>query len=217
MKFDQLEIFLTAPSTKKTEIKSAMLLGFPFNEGALEKMAKHINEYPEVEPVDFNNSMYEQALRETVGLTISDKAISDLSIHGKVKKMAKELEVTLFFSDVNFTWDASQNAYISNGKIGIANMFKKQVFKQLEGKVVIHKRKTGDEISIYLELDENNFYYFNYKRGLMQAYSTNTDFNTEIEETKKDKTKFKGKKDVEDYQYMLSTKTKAIGFKRKFF
>lgn len=206
-----------SPATKKTEIKSAVILNFPFNEGSLEKMAKHINEYPEVEPVDFNNSMYEQALRETVGLEVSDKAISDLSIHGKVKKMPKELEVTLLLSDVNFTWDASQNAYVSNGKIGIANMFKKQVFKQLEGKVVIHKRKTGDEISIYLQLDDNNFYYFNYKRGLMQAYSTNTDFNTIIEETKKDKTKFKGKKDMEDYQYMLSTKTKAIGFKRKFF
>ncbi len=205
------------PSSKKTDIRTALALNFPFNEAAMEKMAKHINEYPEVEPVDFNNSMYEQALRELVGLEVSDKAISDLSIHGKVKKMPKELEVTLFLSDLNFSWDASQNAYISNGKIGIANMYKKQVFKQVEGKVVIQKRKTGDEISIYLELDENNFYYFNYKRGLMQAYSTNTDFNTVIEETKKDKTKFKGKKDEEDYQYMLSTKTKAIGFKRKFF
>ena len=204
------------PSTRKVDIKSAIAISFPFNEGAFDKMAKHIVEYPDVEPVDFNNSSYEQSLRETVGLVKSDKAISDLSIHGKIKKMPDELNVTMYLSDVNFTWDASQNAYISNGKIGIANLFKKQVFRQLEGKVVIHKRKTGDEITVYLQLDENNFYYFNYKRGLMQAFSTNTEFNTVIEETKKDKTKFKGKKEEEDYQYMLSTKTKAIGFRRKF-
>lgn len=204
------------PGTKKIDVKSAISLSFPFNEDALDKMAKHIVEYPDVEPVDLNTAMYEQSLRETVGLVKSDKAISDLSIHGKIKKMPDELNVTMYLANVDFSWDASQNAYISKGKIGVANLFKKQVFKQLEGKVVIHKRKTGDEISVYLQMDENNFYYFNYKRGLMQAYSTNTDFNTVIEETKKDKTKFKGKKEEEDYQYMLSTKTKAIGFRRKF-
>lgn len=204
------------PSTKKVDVKSAIAINFPFNEAAFEKMAKHIVEYPDMEPVDFNNSSFEQSLRETIGLEKSDKAISDLSIHGKIKKMPEELNVAIYLSDVTFVWDASQNAYISSGKIGIANLFKKQVFRQLEGKVVIHKRKTGDEITIYVQLDENNFYYFNYKRGLMQAFSTNTDFNTIIEETKKDKTKFKGKKDIEDYQYMLSTKTKAIGFRRKY-
>ena len=50
----------------------------------------------------------------------------------------------------------------------------------------------------------------------MQAYSTNTEFNAVIEETKKDKTKFKGKKGEEDYQFIVSTKTKAIGFRRRF-
>ncbi len=204
------------PKTQKTEIKSSIAIVFPFNEGAFDKMQKQINEYPGVEPVDLNNSVYEQSLREIIGLEKSDKAISDISIHGKIKKMPDELIVPMYLSDVNFTWDASQNAYISNGKIGIANLYKDQLFKQLDGKVIIHKRKTGDEISIYLELDENNFYYFNYKRGLMQSYSTNADFNTVIEETKKDKTKFKGKKEEEDYQYILSTKTKAIGFRRKY-
>ena len=50
----------------------------------------------------------------------------------------------------------------------------------------------------------------------MQAYSTNEEFNNIILETKNDKTKFKGSKEVEDYQFMLSSKTKAIGFRRSF-
>lgn len=204
------------PTTKKIEIKSSIILNFPFNNDALEKMAKHIVEYPDVEAVDLNTAMYEQSLRETIGLEKSDKVISDLSIHGKIKKMPDELNVTMYLANVDLQWNASENAYVSKGKISLANLNKKQVFKQMNGKVVVNKRKTGDEMSIYLQLDENNFYYFNYKRGLMQAFSTNTDFNSIIEETKKDKTKFKGKKDEEDYQYMLSTKTKAIGFRRKF-
>lgn len=205
-----------SPETQKTEIKSAVALSFPFNEGAFDKIEKQIIEYPDVAPIDLNSSAYEQSLRETIGLTKSDKIISDISIHGKIKKMPDELNVTMYLADVNFTWDASQGAYVSNGKIGVANFYKNQIFKQMDGKVVINKRKTGDEITVYLQLDENNFFYFNYKRGLMQAYSTNADFNSVIEETKKDKTKFKGKKEEEDYQYILSTKTKAIGFRRKF-
>ena len=63
---------------------------------------------------------------------------------------------------------------------------------------------------------ENNFYYFSYTRGLMSTYSTNEDFNTVILETKKEKTKFKGAKGVEDYTFQLSTKTKAVGFRRSF-
>ena len=36
--------------------------------------------------------------------------------------------------------------------------------RYVRGKVVIFKRFTGDEITIYLELDSDNYYYFNYKR-----------------------------------------------------
>jgi hypothetical protein len=117
---------------------------------------------------------------------------------------------------VNFVWDKERNAYVSKGKIGIANVMKNQIFKQFDGQIAIYKRATGDEISIALKLDENNFYFFNYKRGLFQTFSTNEDFNNVILETKKDKTKFNAPKGKEDFQFMLGSKTKAIAFMRDF-
>lgn len=204
------------PSKNQLEIKSSVAINFPFNEDALDKMAKHISEYPDLLPLDLTNSTYEKAIREIAGTKASDKVISDLNIHGKVKKFPDELISSIFLGDVRFKWDTEENAYVSFGDIGIANLGKKQVYKYVRGKIVINKRKTGDEISIFLQMDDNNFYYFNYKRGLMQVYSTNEEFNTAILETKKDKTKFKGSKGVEDFQFMLSSKTKAIGFRRKY-
>lgn len=204
------------PAQQKLEIKSSIAINFPFTDEALDKMAKHIVEYPDLQPVDLTNSTYEKALRELIGLEKADRVISDLNIHGKVKKFPDELVNSIYLADIRFKWDVDRSAYVSYSDIGIANLGKKQVYKYVRGKVAIYKRRTGDEISIFLQMDENNFYFFNYKRGVMQVYSSNEEFNTVISETKKDKTKFKGTKEVEDYQFILSSKTKAVGFRRSF-
>lgn len=220
-KLDQVELLSIGeidydPTKAKMDIKSSISIKFPFNNIALDKMAKHISEYPDLAALDLENSTYEKALREQVGLEVADKVVSDLSIHGKVKKFPEELESQIYLADIRFKWDEKRNAYVSYSDIGIANLNKKQVFKYVRGKVVIYKGRTGDKISIFLQMDENNFYYFSYTRGLMSTYSTNEEFNTVILETKKDKTKFKGGKGIEDYMFQLSTKTKAVGFRRSF-
>jgi hypothetical protein len=204
------------PIKAELKIKSSVSVKFPFNNIALDKMAKHISEYPGLSAFDLDNSTYEKSLREQVDLEVADKVVSDLTIHGKVKKFPEALETQINLADIRFKWEANRKAYVSYGDIGIANLNKKQVYKYVRGKVVIYKGRTGDKISIFLQMDENNFYYFSYTRGLMSTYSTNEDFNTVILETKKEKTKFKGAKGVEDYTFQLSTKTKAVGFRRSF-
>ncbi|CAG5084451.1 hypothetical protein [Parvicella tangerina] len=205
------------PNTSQLDMKASMKISFPFNDGALGKMEKQISDFPELPPLDFNNSTYEKSLREVMGLTEADKIISDLNIYGKIKgKLPDELVTQLYLADVQLSWDKDRNAYVSKGKIGLANVGKDQIFKQLDGQIAIYKRPTGDEISILLKLDDDNYYFFNYKRGLFQTYSTNEDYNNVILETKKDKTKFNAPKGKEDFQFMLGTKTKAIAFMRDF-
>jgi hypothetical protein len=51
---------------------------------------------------------------------------------------------------------------------------------------------------------------------MMQAISSNVDFNTAITETKPDKRKSKAAKGQEPYHYMYSTKRKKRDFLRKF-
>lgn len=205
------------PTKQDLTIKSSISIKFPFNDDAFDKMEKQLSDFTDLPPLDFNNSTYEKSLREIIGLEKSDKVISDLSIYGKIKgKLPEELISQLYLADVTFIWDKERNAYVSQGKIGIANVMKNQIFKQVDGKIAIYKRATGDEISIALKLDENNFYFFNYKRGLFQTFSTNEDYNNVILETKKDKTKFNAPKGKEDFQFMLGSKTKAIAFMRDF-
>ena len=204
------------PARSSTDIKSSLMIDFPYNDEAFNLLSKEIVEYPDLRAIDLVNSTYEVSLRELVGLKQADKMISDLNIHGKVKKFPEELEQSFYFGDIRFRWDSDRKAYVSYGDLGIANFKKKQVMRYVRGKVVIFKRFTGDEITIYLELDSDNYYYFNYKRGLMQVFSSNEEYNTVILETKKDDTKFKGGKEGEDYQFMMGSKTVATAFRRSF-
>jgi hypothetical protein len=79
------------------------------------------------------------------------------------------------------------------------------------------KRKTGDQIQFAIWLDdttpESAYYYFKYVNGLMSVYSSDSQFNNTITETKDDKKKFKGEKGVKDLTVTtLSSGGTAIGF-----
>ena len=128
--------------------------------------------------------------------------IEDILISGKIKKFPESLEKPFFFGDIRYKWNSNRKAYVSYGDIGISNINKKQIMKYVKGKVVISRKLTGNDMTIYLQLDKDNFYYFNYKKGLMKVFSSDEEFNKIVSETKKDETK-KKVKDKLDYQFML--------------
>ena len=70
--------------------------------------------------------------------------------------------------------------------------------------------------AVYLELDPRNFYYITYSRGLLQAFSSEEDFNKAIADTKADKRKLKNEKGKSPYQFMLASKAKLNSFLKRF-
>ena len=204
------------PVDEKVNIDASMTLSFPFNSQALEKMRTYLVALPDLKPVDFSKSNYEYAVRELMGLEASDKVISELSLSGSIKKLPEELNKTLFISDINLTWDPLLESFVSKGEIGIASIGKDQFFRQVPGKVVVEKKASGDIIHLYFEIDDANWYYFTYKRGLLQVYSSDKEFNNIIMEEKEDKRKTPGKKKEDDYMYMLGSKSKQNIFLDQF-
>ena len=90
------------------------------------------------------------------------------------------------------------------------------MFKSLEGKVMITRKRSGDKLEIYLELDEENWFYFTYSRGVMQAYANNKEFNNILIETKDDKRVIKATKDHIGYEYIMASKRKKDEFLERF-
>jgi hypothetical protein len=189
---------------------------FFFDDNATKKMADGINENINLQAVDFSRTTYEKGLKEIVGEETAEEIISQLSLNGKIKRLPDELNKRIVFSDLKFKWNESLNAYKSFGKLGITNIGKEAVNKYVGGGVMITKKRSGDIIDIYLEVDANNWYYFSYRRNLMKVISSNEAFNTQIKELKKDKRKYQNSKGEEPFSFMFGTEREVRDFKRDF-
>ncbi|MBK7287949.1 MAG: hypothetical protein IPI95_13095 [Flavobacteriales bacterium] len=200
----------------KTTTHVTLLADFPFLDNALEKMVADIAAYPEQKQVDLSKTPYERAIREVLGKEKSDKLISELSIKGEIKKLPDELVKALVFCDLDLQWNAADEAWQSSGPIGLGTVLKKPVYRYLKGKIEFQRKRSGDEMTILLMLDDQTYWFFQYARNYLYAYSGNADFNTMISDLKDDKRKFGSKKDVPDYQFILTNKRKADEFRDRF-
>ncbi|MBL4592756.1 MAG: hypothetical protein JKX68_02950, partial [Flavobacteriales bacterium] len=194
-----------------------MITDFFFNDDALKKMTKQLQEASGLDPAKLDRPTFEKGLRELIGSAEGDKLIAQANLNGEFKKVPKSLDKTLVFNDIKMRWDDDSKSFKSFGKLGLSNIKNKQINKYVTGKVELVKKRSGDILTIYIEVDRNNWYFFTYTRGIMQAISSNQDFNTAITETKPDKRKSKVKgKGNQSYQYMYSTERKKRDFLRKF-
>lgn len=171
-------------------------------------MSKKLQQASALDPAKLDRPTFEKGLREVIGKVEADKLIAQANLYGEFKKLPDELRKALVFNDIKFKWDDVNKRYKSFSKIGISNIGKEQVNKYVEGKIEIVKKRSGDILNIYLEIDKNNWYFFNYTRGMLQAISSDADFNTIIQETKPDKRKAKAEKGQEPYQFMYSSEKK---------
>lgn len=174
-----------------------------------EKMWTHILENmlgnPKLQPVDNTRPVYGKALREMAGKDLGDKLISQLNLYGAFKKIPKEVRHNIMFSDARMYWDQRTQSFKSDGALGIGVMDKKQVNKYVKGYIELVRKKTKEKLSIYLELEEGLWYFFEYNNGVMRVISSQDDFNAMITELKPDKRESKGEKEQGPYSFMLGT------------
>jgi hypothetical protein len=194
-----------------------MAIDFFFDDGALDKMSDNIATFADLRATDFSRPVFEKGMREMLGKEQADKLISQLNLYGSFKKFPDELKKTLFITDIKMKWNKDTRSYTSNGKIGLGNINKTQVNKYVDGRVEIIKKRGGDILNIYLELDPNNWYYFNYTRGTMLAVSSNEAFNTALKELKPEKREKAGDKDKKEpnYYFNICPPSKKTQFLRK--
>jgi len=203
---------------KKDSILFDVILGidFFFVDGALKVMANTITNNTDLLKMNFDRPVYERGLMELVGKEAADKFIADVNLLGAVKRFPDELEKTIVLSDLKLVWNDSSKSYLSVGPIGIGNIFKWQVNKYVTGNVELVKKRGGDILNIYLKPTEDSWFFFTYSRGLMQAVSSETEFNSAIQELKAPKRKQKvTQKGGMPYQFIISSERKKEVFLRK--
>lgn len=153
---------------------------------------------------------------DTVPRFNANTLLSDLSIYGEYRKFPEALEYSIFFNDLKMRWFTPTNSYRSVGKIGVGSILDIQINKFVDGYIEIIHKKRGDIIEIYLAADNANWFYFSYTDGLMQAVSSDEEFNETIDGTKEKDRKLEVGKNEPSYKFGLSSTRIKSRFIRRF-
>jgi hypothetical protein len=187
---------------------------FFFSEEALKVFSDAVNA-SDAKGIDVTGVGFTKSLREFAGKEEADKILTELSLYGQYRKFPEVLDHTLVLSNLQLSWHKELRSFISKGPIGISNMGKLPVNKQVKGYVEIGKRRSGDIINMYFELSENEWYFFTYASGAMQVLSSNKAFNDKLVGLKQDQRVIKGEKGQPAYQFIIGTGEKKATFLRK--
>jgi len=202
-------------NTKETALDVTLSLDYFMSEDAFEIMASEINVTPRLEAVNLAAPLYVRNLQDLIGRERAEKYQTELGLYGEYQSSVPELKHTLFITNIKLVWNQASRSYRSDGKISLGSINGKQINKQLDGYIELTKRRNGDLVDIYLELDRKNWYYFGYTRGVMSVLSSNREFNVAIEEEKTNQRKMKTPRDQVAYLYVLSDPRKKAMFLRR--
>jgi len=206
--------YFTIPDS--VSVRVAMAFNFPFPEAAQEKFSLQVQSI-NLNGITVANTPYYNAMKNLMGQKEFDKGKSDLELLGKFKKFPEELIRTIFFADVNLRWDSANKSWVSYGPIGIGNIGKVQVNRYASGIIEFTKKKNGDDLTMYLELTKNDWYFFNYRNNILQVLSSNLEFNDQIVNGEKSKTEQKRIDNIaKGFRYIIATDRKKRDFLRKF-
>jgi hypothetical protein len=200
----------------EADLNIALALDFYMSDDAFEIMANEIDSFPDLEAVDLADPGYMKMLSEMVGKTRAEMLQAEAGLYGEYQSEIPELDKSLFLTHVNFKWHQETQSYRSEGKLSLGTINGLPINKKVEGVLELQKKRSGDLFDIYIELDERNWYYFGYTRGVMHCLSSNRNFNYTISELKTKERKMKTPRNQIPYIFITATARKKAMFLRRF-
>ena len=190
-----------------------MPLNFFFQADAMKLMGQSLYTNNSLNGIESStNVKIKKAFTEILGEKDAEKVVNEINMYGVLRKVPDKLDYTILLTDVKLRYDSISKSFISMGEIGVGNVGKTQVNKYVKGYFQIIKKRSGDIFTLYFELDESEWYFFNYSNNLMQAYSSIKDFNDYITKEKPDKRRLEAENGLPSYSYYLSTERKRNDF-----
>jgi hypothetical protein len=188
-----------------------MALDFPYSSDVQKSIASKMAQQQELNGANLGRKAFKVAAKELLKPKDSEEFFADIEKYGAPEELPKAFESTLFFTGVTLNWNPNAISFLSSGDIGIGGLGDNLVNKQMEGVVELQRKRRGDELYIYLEIDRSTFYYFEYKRNQISLYSSEDDVMDIIKELelKKRRTEVKGKA---PFVYTIGTKGKYNRF-----
>ncbi len=198
-----------------TVINSTMVFDFLFEEKLLQMMADSINRSSNKGAL-LSQSNYLYTIGLFSGIDEMRRIQSELSLYGSPRRIPEVFQKSFVFNNINLSWDRQKNAFISQGELQLSNIQRNPVNKSISGLVVLEKGRAGDAVTIYLQPNQNEWYYFHYENGIMQAISSSQDFNNRLIELKLEKRILEDKSSDFIYEYVIASRRSVVDFIRRY-
>lgn len=192
-------------------------LDFFLSDQAL-KIMKETFKTASLKPNSSDPKLFTKRLVELIGPKKAQKAIMQMNPSGIFKNLPSEITHTLFFDHLKMQWNPETQSYQSVGPLSLGNINKTQINKEVKGQIELQKRRSGNRLSIYFELDKSTWFFFEYHHGVMFVLSSLDKYNQIIHQLKPEKRTLKKSQThtKETYSFILSPKSKLTRFKHQF-
>lgn len=195
-----------------------MMLGFEFffEEDILKDVAKRIQESSSLKASDNSREAYKVAINNLLTPKEREKYEEEVGLFGAPERVPRPLRKTINFSELVLEFNPETNSFVSSGDIGIGSMVGEQLNKKVPGIVEIARKRRGDEITIYLELGGGDYIFFQYRRNIMQFYTTDKAIMDKLLVLDTDKRSLEAKDGLPPYTYNAGSKGKVRLFLDRF-
>ncbi|MFZ4521885.1 MAG: hypothetical protein ACOYNC_09275 [Bacteroidales bacterium] len=208
-----LDYFIFPDSVR---LHGSMALNFPFSERGLQRFADQLISV-NMPGVNLMSTPYAMAMENMLEKQDFERLKNEQALLGKYKKFPEALERSLFLADVSMKWDSANHAYVSYGNIGIANVGKNQVNRYAKGIIEFTKKRNGDDLTIYLELSPNDWFFFNYRNNVLMTLSSDLNYNDMVREDAQSRTEQKRLQGIsKGFTVTVATERKKRDFLRKY-
>jgi hypothetical protein len=165
-----------------------------------------------LQAADVTSTDYKKALTGLIGKESADKVLKDLAATGTIKRFPDELNKAIVFSNIEMKWNTETRSYISEGWIPISNIGKTQINKVIKGKIEMVKKRGGDILNVYIELESQKWFFFNYTRNIMNVIAADENFNKTIREMDGKKRSVDAPSGQPPYQFMIGIEKRKRDF-----
>jgi len=167
---------------------------------------------------DIQNDLIKRQITDLLDSGKADKLYENLNNEGKFKRLPAQLKKMLVLTDLHFEWDKTTKTMHHNGNAGVLVFNGQQVNKSATVLAELNRKNSKyDNFTIYIEFDESNWYFFDYKGSThtMAIYSGVKEFMDVFALVEQNKRIFTA---VGRDQYMIQTssQSKVDKFKFKF-
>lgn len=186
-------------ATKKTSMNISGKIDHFYDEKAMEYMSNKIITTEDLTGIDFNRTTLEQSIKELVDEKTAENFKSDYAIKGEIKKVPKDMESPIYFSNLRLTWDDRNKAFVSKSISAIVNLYNVPIMKdftvKLAIKYAVKNADRGNKLMYMVELPGGQYYFYHYERlkkdTKLQIFTSDKLLEAYLLELKADKRKQK--------------------------